>query len=78
MALLKFLFLLTTLLMAATVTATRDVNQDSQGLERMLVQPSANMMTCLRGCTANEDCSDGWVCKLCIFMTERTRACSAF
>ncbi|OIT36129.1 hypothetical protein A4A49_57073 [Nicotiana attenuata] len=88
MALLKFLFVLTTLLMAFTaqlswlsktqVIATRDVNHDSEVLEGMLLLPSAKLMTCGRSCTYSEECSDGWACNLCIFITQEWKACSAF
>ncbi|OIT32380.1 hypothetical protein A4A49_27980 [Nicotiana attenuata] len=75
MALLRFAFVLTVLLMTTTINvswfsethvlASRDIDRDLLGLEKRLLSPF-KLMTCGRDCVYNDCKDDCWVCCRCV------------
>ncbi|OIT22705.1 hypothetical protein A4A49_30025 [Nicotiana attenuata] len=80
MALLKFGFVFTILLVATTINtpwfskmqvmAARDDSQDLSRLERRLLPQRNDILTCARDCKYNSECkADCWICCICFLGT---------
>ncbi|KAK4345877.1 hypothetical protein RND71_036053 [Anisodus tanguticus] len=85
MACLKFSFIFSILLMAATINvllfskrqvlAARDVDFELSGFEKRLLPQVEDIFTCNSRCTTDSDCSDGWICWKCKFYTTDINLC---